>query len=70
MKFREIPQSQARVSLKRFSRPLLLDVQYGDALEQFRKHKKTVEKEAETCHMIEALESRILVLRNKELQET
>jgi hypothetical protein len=69
MKFREILQSQTRVSLKRFSRPLLLDIQYEDALEQFRTHKKTVEKEAEACHMIEEAESRALVLRNKELQE-
>jgi hypothetical protein len=69
MKFREILLSQTRVSLKRFSRPLLLDVQYEDALEQFRSHKKTVEKEAETCHMIEAAESRALALRNQELQE-
>jgi hypothetical protein len=69
MKFREILQSQTRVSLKRFSRPLLLDVQYEDAVEQFWKHKKTVEKEAEACHMTEAAESRTLVLRNKELQE-
>ena len=69
MKFREILQSQTRVSLKRFSRPLLLDVQYEDALEQFRNHRKTVEKEAETCHMVEAAESRALVLRNQELQE-
>jgi hypothetical protein len=69
MKFRKILQSQTRVSLKRFSRPLLLDVQYEDALEQFRNHKKTVEKEAGTCHMIEAAESRALTLRNQELQE-
>jgi hypothetical protein len=69
MKFREILQSQTRVSLKRFSRPLLLDVQYEDALEQFRNHKKTVEKEAGTCHMIEAAESRALALRNQELQD-
>lgn len=69
MKFREILLSQTRVSLKRFSRPLLLDVQYEDALEQFRNHKKTVEKEAEACHMIEAAESRALILRHQELQE-
>lgn len=69
MKFREIMQSQMRMSLKRFSKPLLLDVQYEDALEQFRRHKKIVEKEAEACHMIEAAESRALVLRNQELQE-
>jgi hypothetical protein len=69
MKFREILRSQTRVSLKRFSRPLLLDVQYEDALEQFRRHKKAVEKEAGTCHMIEAAESRALTLRNKELLE-
>lgn len=69
IKFREILQSQTRSSLKRFSRPLLLDVQYEDALERFRNHKKMVEKEAETCHMIDAAESRALALRNQELQE-
>jgi len=69
IKFREILQSQTRVSLKRFSKPLLLDVQYEDALEQFRRHKKTVEKEAEACHIIDEAESRALMLQHKELQE-
>lgn len=69
MEFREILQSQTRVSLKRLSRPLLLDVQYEDALERFRNHRKAVVKEAEVCHMIEAAEGSALVLRNKELQE-
>jgi hypothetical protein len=69
LKFHKILQCRKKVSLKRISRPLLQNVHYEDALEQFRRHKKNVEKEVGTCHMIEAAEIRDLALRNQEVQE-
>ena len=36
---------------------------------RFRAYKKTVEREAETSHMIEAAEARAIALRDGQLQE-
>jgi tetratricopeptide (TPR) repeat protein len=65
LKFREILASQRRTSFQRIYKPLLQDAQYEDALENFRQHRKSVEKEAETCHMAIAVETRAIVLRNQ-----
>jgi hypothetical protein len=55
--------------MKRVFKPLSLDKPFDEAITRFRNHKKTVEKEAETSHMIEEAEERALVLRNRQLQE-
>lgn len=69
LKFREILASQRRTSFQRISKPFLQDAQYEDVLENFRQHRKNVEKEAETCHMAIAAETRAIVLRNQALQK-
>lgn len=46
-----------------------MEQKFKDAEARFRAHRKTVEKEAETCHMIEAAEARAIVLRDRKLQE-
>lgn len=56
-------------ALKRILKPLELDTELEEAIQKFRDHKETVEKEAEICHMIEAKEARAIILANKELQE-
>ena len=40
------------------------DSQFGQQLDNFRNHRKNVEKEAGLSHMLEAAESRALVLAN------
>lgn len=46
-----------------------LDGEFDGAVKRFREHRKTVEREAETCHMIEAAEARALVEANRKLDE-
>lgn len=46
-----------------------VEQKFKDAERRFRFHRKNVEKEAELCNMIEAAESRALVLRDRQLQE-
>ena len=55
--------------MKRILKPLELENELEEAIQTFRDHKETVEKEAELCHMIEAKEARAIILANKELQE-
>jgi hypothetical protein len=62
-------QGQKASSLKRIWKPLSLDGEFDEAIRRFREHGKTVEKEAETCHMIEAAEARALVEANRKLEE-
>jgi hypothetical protein len=62
-------QGQKASSLRRIWKPLSLDAEFDEAIQRFRTHRKTVEKEAETCHMIEAAEARALVEANRKLDE-
>jgi hypothetical protein len=52
--------------VKRIFQPLspALNAHLEDAVLRFRQHRKTVDKEAELCHMIEEKEARDLVVRN------
>jgi len=54
--------------MKRIMTPMSskLNTQLEEAILHFRQHRKTVEKEAQVCHMIEEKEMRDLVLRNSE----
>lgn len=67
--FRTLLREQKASSLKRIWKPLSLDTHFEDAVQRFREHKKTVEKEAVACHMIEAAESRALVEASLKLKE-
>jgi hypothetical protein len=71
MEFRSMIKAQQKNFLKRTMQPLSSSVEkkFKDAEARFRAHKKTVGKEAETCHMIEAAEERAIALRNRQLQE-
>jgi hypothetical protein len=71
MEFRSLIKAQQKNLLKRVVHPLnsSIEQKFKDAETRFRAHRKTVEREAELCHMIEAAESRALVLRDKQLQE-
>jgi len=63
-------KTQQKSLIKRTVQPLCgkIENKLKDAEARFRTHTKNVEKEAELCHMLEASESRELILRNK-LQE-
>ncbi|KAL3425249.1 hypothetical protein PVAG01_02040, partial [Phlyctema vagabunda] len=71
IQFRTLIKAQEKSTLRRVIQPLSSDVekQSKDAEAKFRAHRKTVEREAETCHMIEAAEVRAIVLRDRQLQE-
>lgn len=71
MEFRGMIKAQQKNVLKRVMQPLSSSVEqkFKDAEARFRAHKKTVEKEVETCHMIEAAEERAIALRERQLQE-
>jgi len=64
-------KAQQKNVLKRVMQPLSSSVEqkFKDAEARFRAHRKTVEKEAETSHMIEAAEARAIALRDSQLQE-
>ncbi|KAH8769344.1 hypothetical protein F5882DRAFT_362504, partial [Hyaloscypha sp. PMI_1271] len=68
-RFRITLKEQKVSALKQMLKPLELDTELEEAIQKFRDHKETVEKEAEICHMIEAKEARAIILANKELQE-
>lgn len=67
--FRILLQGQKASSLKRIWKPISLDGKFEEAIQRFREHRKIVEKEAETCHMIEAAETKALVEAHKKLVE-
>jgi hypothetical protein len=62
-------QAQQKNPLKRVVHSSSMEQKFKDAEARFRAHRKTVEKEAETSHMIEAAEARAIVLRDRKLQE-
>ncbi len=69
--FQELLRVQRKSVFKRVLQPQTptVNAHLEDVLDRFRKHRKSVEKEAEVCHMIEEKESRDLVLRNNALAE-
>jgi hypothetical protein len=71
MEFRSMIKEQQKNPLKRVIQPLSSGVgqKLKDAETRFRAHRKTVEKEAEVCNMIEAAEVRAVVLRDKKLRQ-
>jgi hypothetical protein len=71
MEFRSMIKEQQKNPLKRIIQPLSasVDQKLKDAEKRFRAHRKTVEKEAEVCNMIEAAELRAVVLRDKKLRQ-
>ncbi|KUJ17727.1 uncharacterized protein LY89DRAFT_60414 [Mollisia scopiformis] len=69
MDFKSMIKGQQRNPLKRVVHSPSMEHKFKDAEARFRAHRKAVEKEAETCHMIEAAEARALVLRDRQLQE-
>ena len=71
MEFRSMIKEQQNHRLKRVLQPLSpgVDQKLKDAETRFRAHRKTVEKEAEVCNMIEAAEVRAVVLRDKKLRQ-
>jgi hypothetical protein len=70
--FKRSLQEQKASRLKRAFLPLSssANAHFDDAVTRFRTHRKTVEKEADLCHMIEFKESREMVLREKIEAET
>jgi hypothetical protein len=62
--FKELFREHRSSSLTRIWRPFALNTHFEDAIQRFREHRKSVEKEAETCHMIEAAEARALTKAN------
>jgi hypothetical protein len=71
MEFRSMIKEQQKHPLKRVVQPLSsgVDQKLKDAETRFRAHRKTVEKEAEVCNMIEAAEVRDVVLRDQKLRQ-
>ncbi|PMD18939.1 hypothetical protein NA56DRAFT_576182, partial [Hyaloscypha hepaticicola] len=69
--FRGFLRAQRKSVVKRVLQPQTpaINAHIENVLDRFRKHRKSVEKEAEVCHMIEEKESRDLVLRNNALAE-
>lgn len=43
--------------------------QFGQYIERFRQHRKNVEKEAGLSHMVEAADSRALIIANQQQLE-
>lgn len=66
-RIQKIIRSQRQSKLARVFQPLSssANAQLDDAVTIFRNHRKTVEKEAETAHMIEEANARALVERNE-----
>jgi hypothetical protein len=64
-------RAQRKSVVKRVLQPQTpaINAHIEDALDRFRRHRKSVEKEAQVCHMIEEKESRDMVLRNNALAE-
>lgn len=62
-------KAQQKNPLKRIVHSSTMEQKLKDSEARFRAHKKAVEKEAETSHMIEAAEARAVVLRDRQLQE-
>ena len=56
-------RSGTRIAFKLAWKPF--ERQFGGQIEQFRQHRKNVEKEAGLAHMIEAADSRAVVLYNQ-----
>ena len=71
MDFRTTIKTQSRNGFLRIFQPLSasLNQQFEDSISRFRRHKKNVEHEVETCHMIESAEERAIVLRERALQK-
>jgi hypothetical protein len=71
MEFKSMIKEQQKHPLKRVVQGLSsgVDQKLKDAETRFRAHRKTVEKEAEVCNMIEAAEVRAVVLRNNKLRQ-
>jgi hypothetical protein len=58
IEFRNLIKAQQKNPLKRVMPSLSMEQKLKDAESRFRAHKKAVEKEAETSHMIEAADER------------
>lgn len=56
--FRAIIRDHRASKVRRILKPLSIHHQFDEAIEKFRRHRKEVEKEVATCHMIEAAEER------------
>jgi hypothetical protein len=69
MDFKTMIKAQQKNPLKRIVHSSTMEQKLKDSEARFRAHKKAVEREAETCHMIEAAEAREVVLRDRQLQE-
>ncbi|KAE9367461.1 hypothetical protein N431DRAFT_348615, partial [Stipitochalara longipes BDJ] len=69
--FKTLLRNLKKSAVKRIFQPLspALNAQLEDAVLRFRQHRKTVDKEAELCHMIEEKEARELVVRNQAAAE-
>lgn len=69
--FKSLLRIQRRSSVRRILQPLspALNSHLDDAINRFKLHRESVDKEAGVCHMIEEMESRDLVLRNSEAAE-
>ncbi|KAH6684268.1 hypothetical protein B0J14DRAFT_572528 [Halenospora varia] len=67
--FTRLLRGHEKSHVKRFFQPHspALNSHLDQAISRFREHRKTVEKEAEVCHMLEQKEARDLVLRNEAL---
>ncbi|KAK0100799.1 hypothetical protein ONS95_007247 [Cadophora gregata] len=68
MDFKMMIKNQQQNILKRLMPSSSIEQRFKEAEKRFRAHRKIVEKEAETCHMIEEGEARDLVLRDRQLQ--
>ena len=56
-------ESGSRIAFKLAWKPF--EQQFGEQIERFRKHRKNVEKQAGLAHMVEAADSRAVVLHNQ-----
>jgi hypothetical protein len=65
--FRNLLHGQKKSAVRRAFQPQssVLNAHLDQAVTRFREHRKTVEKEAELCHMLEEKEHRELVQRDR-----
>jgi hypothetical protein len=71
MEFKKSIKAQRKNGFLRLIQPLNanLERQLEEAVTRFRLHRKKVDREAETCHMIEAAEEKAIVLRERALEK-
>lgn len=65
MEFKTMIKEQRNNPLKHLIPSSSIEQRLKEAEAKFRIHRKTVEKEVETCHMLEAGEPRALVVRDR-----